>query len=395
MTPFDLILGGVPRFEAEGPWAWRLARRFARSVAASRFTEVRGRKPVVADAAGDSPLVLVWAEPEAYLAPPAARRLVATLDAFPSADLVLPVSNEAWTGDTRRAPPFAYSTPSALIEAARLAADSASSPFPLPDPRSPVFVARRASLARLPASLALENAPAAIRHSGGRALADPGAYLHRYAEMDAQARDDLAEKVPNGAGAVLDVGCSRGATAAALRWRGVERIVGVEPDPEDASEAARRYDRVLACPLEEVPVGEFGPEFDAVLFGDVLEHLIDPSDALVRVRPWLTGRGVVIASVPNVGNWAIVADLLAGRFDYVPYSLLSGTHVRHFTRSTLRDLFEACGYAVASIDTVSVPPSPGGAAKLALFSSWPEASGDLAVAEFVVVARPMSSEREQ
>jgi hypothetical protein len=388
-------LGGVPRFEAEGPWAWRLARRFARSVAASHFTEVRGRKPVVADAAGDSPLVLVWADPEAYLAPPAAWRLLATLDAFPSADLVLPVSNEAWTDDTRRAPPFAYSTPSALIEAARLAADSASIPFPLPDPRSPVFMARRASLARLPPSLALEDAPTAVRHSGGRALADPGAYLHRYAEMDAQARGDLAGKVPNGARAVLDVGCSRGETAAALRWRGVERIVGIEPDPEDACEAARRYDRVLARPLEEVPVGEFGPEFDAVLFGDVLEHLIDPSDALGRVRPWLTGRGVVIASVPNVGHWAIIADLLAGRFDYVPYSLLSGTHVRHFTRSTLRDLFEACGYAVASIDTVSLPPSPSGAAKLALLSSWPEASGDLAVAEFVVVARPLSSEREQ
>ena len=53
--------------------------------------------------------------------------------------------------------------------------------------------------------------------------------------MDAQAREDLAAQLPAGARAVLDVGCSRGATASALRERGVQRIVGIEPDAEDAA----------------------------------------------------------------------------------------------------------------------------------------------------------------
>jgi SAM-dependent methyltransferase len=240
--------------------------------------------------------------------------------------------------------------------------------------------------------LLLEDAPPAIHEAGGRALADPGAYLHRYGEMDAQARDDLAATVPEGARAVLDVGCSRGATAPALRRRGVARIVGVEPDGDDAAQAALVYDRVLSRTLEAVRPNEFSGEFDAILFGDVLEHLEDPSDALDRVRPWLSARGIVVASVPNVGNWAIVTDLLAGRFDYIPYSLLSGTHVRHFTRSTIRDLFEACGYRVESVDTVSLPASPDGAGELARLSEYPGASPDLGVLEFVVVARPASGE---
>lgn len=388
MTDFDLILGGIPRFDAEAPWAWRLARRFARQMRARQISEVRGRRPVVADLEGQAPLVIVWADPEAYLAPAAADRLVATLETFSDAELVVPVSNEAWTDEARHAPPFAYSTPTGLLEAAQLAVDSAAPPFPIDSPHSPVFAARRSTLEKLPATLPLEEAPAAIRLAGGRALADPRAYLHRYAEMDAQARADLAERVPTGARSVLDVGCSRGATAAALRGRGVTRIVGIEPDAEDAADAARVYDRVLTSVLEDVPAGEFGFEFDAVLFGDVLEHLVDPSDALTRVRPWLTDRGAVIASVPNVGHWSIVSDLIAGRFDYIPYSLLSGTHLRHFTRATVRDLFEACGYAVVSIETVHLTPSPGGAAKLALLSSWPGASADLDVAEFLVVAKP-------
>src|SRR5207249_2453889 len=78
------------------------------------------------------------------------------------------------------------------------AADAASS-FPVASPRSPVFAVRRVSLFGLSADLPLEDAPPAIHRAGGRALADPGAYLHRYGEMDAQARDDLAAKVPDGA----------------------------------------------------------------------------------------------------------------------------------------------------------------------------------------------------
>ena len=303
-------------------------------------------------------------------------------------DLVVPVSNEPWAEEARGAPPFAYSTPSGLLAAAESAARTEAAAFPLLRPRSSVYAVRRASLARLPEGLPLDEVPEAICAAGGHALADPGAYLHRYAEMDAQARGDLAETVPQDARAVLDVGCSGGATAEALRRRGVERIVGIEPDPEDAERAARLYDRVLACTLEDVAAAEFRAEFDAVLFGDVLEHLIDPSDALVRVRPWLVSGGAVVASVPNVGNWAIVSDLLEGRFDYVPYSILSGTHVRHFTRATVRDLFEASGYAVESVDTVSLPLSPEGAATLARLSEYPGASQDLGVAEFLVVARP-------
>ncbi len=203
--------------------------------------------------------------------------------------------------------------------------------------------------------------------------------------MDASAREDLAARVPSGARAVLDVGCSRGATAAALRARGVGRIVGIEPDPEDAAAAAAVYDEVRAARLEAV-ADDFAGRFDAILFGDVLEHLEDPSDALVRVRPWLAPGGLLVASVPNLGHWAVVDDLLRGRFDYVPYSLLSGTHVRFFTRRTLADLFEASGYRVRAIDAVVLPASPAGRDRLERLRAFPGASPDLEVSEFLAVA---------
>ena len=141
---------------------------------------------------------------------------------------------------------------------------------------------------------------------------------------------------------------------------------------------------MIAAPLETVREAWDG-RFDAVLFGDVLEHLTDPGAALDRVRPWLSERGVVIASVPNVGHWAIVSDLVAGRFDYVPYSLLSGTHVRFFTRRTLHDSSRVAACA-SSARSVTLPASPDGAARRDSLGVA-GASPDLDVGVFVVARR--------
>lgn len=384
--PFDVVVGGVPRFTAESPWAWRLVRRYAKLLPAESRIEVLGRRPTVADASGRAPAVLVVADPEAFLVPLAAGRLLAALSEA-GADVALPVSNEPWCEEGRISPPFAYHTPSLLEEAAAAVAASHPPARPARVAKGAVFAARRDVLDLLPRGLALDEVPGEAARQGRRVAWVGDAYVHRYGDMDASARSDLASRVPAGARAVLDVGCARGATARVLRERGVATVVGIEPDAADAAEASKTCDRVLACTLEDVPE-EFPGAFDAVLFGDVLEHLADPSAALARVKPWLAPRGVVVASVPNVGHWSIVSDLLAGRFDYVPYSLLSGTHVRLFTRSTLMGLFEATGYVVLDVEGVSMPPSPKGGAALAALARLPEASADLSVVEFLVVARP-------
>jgi 2-polyprenyl-3-methyl-5-hydroxy-6-metoxy-1,4-benzoquinol methylase len=386
-TAFDLIIGGIPRFGAEAPWAWRLLTRFLRGLPARERTETPGRAPAVADAAGRSDIVLVIADPECYVLPEVGERLVRGLAGRPDLSLVLPVSNEPWTEEARRAPPFVYMTPTQLAEAVAFVASLPGGLRPAESPSSPVFAIRRGALDGLPPDLPLERVPETAASRGLRAAIDLGAFVHRYGAMDASARQDLAERIPEGARAVLDVGCSRGATGPLLRARGIGRIVGIEPDAEDAAEAARLYDRVIAGRLQDV-TEKWDGEFDAVLFGDVLEHLADPSDALERVRPWLTPRGVVVASVPNSGHWSVLDDLLRGRFDYVPYSILSGTHLRLFTRGTLEDLFESTGYEVVRIDAVTSPCSPEGAARLSRLSAFAGASADLDAAEFIAVARP-------
>ena len=87
----------------------------------------------------------------------------------------------------------------------------------------------------------------------------------------------------------------------------------------------------------------------------------------------------------------MIADLLRGRWDYVPYSTLSGTHLRFFTRRSVADLFEACGYEVESIEGVSFAPTVRVASVIEKLRSLPASSSDLEYLEFIVVARRLDA----
>jgi 2-polyprenyl-3-methyl-5-hydroxy-6-metoxy-1,4-benzoquinol methylase len=161
----------------------------------------------------------------------------------------------------------------------------------------------------------------------------------------------MIDRVPRGA-RVLDVGCASGYLADPLRdLRGVAYVDGVELDPRDAAIARQRCREVTQGSAEDPATWRKlkGP-YDAILFGDVLEHLRDPAAALKAARPLLAPGGVVISSVPNVAHYSIRAHLLEGRFDYADSGILDRTHLRFFTRATLCDLFRDNGYEVRSCD---------------------------------------------
>jgi 2-polyprenyl-3-methyl-5-hydroxy-6-metoxy-1,4-benzoquinol methylase len=146
---------------------------------------------------------------------------------------------------------------------------------------------------------------------------------------------------------VLDVGCSSGYLAGAGNT-----VVGIDIDAEAAREAEQWCERVLVGDVETMPFDDLG-HFDVILCGDVLEHLRDPRAALARLRP-LGDR--LVASTPNIANWAIRLSLLGGRWRYTERGILDRTHTHLFTRSTLREAVEGAGWRVEKIDfSVPVP----------------------------------------
>ena len=150
-----------------------------------------------------------------------------------------------------------------------------------------------------------------------------------------------------GAHSVLDVGCSNGFFSRHLVARGC-RVVGVERDPVAAKQAQSVCDRVIVGDVESPSVQAKVTEmFDAVVLGDVLEHLRSPGELLTCIREsWLYPDGRVVLSVPNSGHWVFRREVLKGRFPYRWYGLFDRTHLRFFSRDSLYAMIEESGYTV-------------------------------------------------
>jgi len=152
---------------------------------------------------------------------------------------------------------------------------------------------------------------------------------------------------------ILDVGAADGFVSRKLTEHGW-RVTGIEGDPALAQAGAPYCERMITANLNrEVPEVQ-GP-FDAILYGDVLEHLIDPSRVLVELNRSLVPDGFVIVSVPNIAHLYIRLLLLLGRFDYLDRGILDNTHLRFFTARSLRALLDDAGLVV---ERFSATPAP-------------------------------------
>jgi 2-polyprenyl-3-methyl-5-hydroxy-6-metoxy-1,4-benzoquinol methylase len=157
---------------------------------------------------------------------------------------------------------------------------------------------------------------------------------------------------------VLDVGCSSGYLAEPLAAAGV-RVVGVELDPV-AAEAARAFcAEVLVGDVEAMELPLEPASFDAIVCGDLVEHLRGPGAALQRLRPLLRPGGRLVLSTPNVANWAMRLSLLGGRWRYTDRGILDRTHTHLFTRKTLAETVDAAGYRVLELDHTAPVPGIG------------------------------------
>ncbi len=156
---------------------------------------------------------------------------------------------------------------------------------------------------------------------------------------------------------VLEVGPATGYITEALKSRGC-RVTCIEVDPEAGERASTFCERMIIGDVEHLDFErEFGAErFDVAMFGDVLEHLVNPLDVLKRVKAVLSDGGCIVASFPNVAHGSVRLSLLSGEFRYTETGLLDRTHLRFFTRETLAELFQKAGYAINTWREVRADP---------------------------------------
>jgi SAM-dependent methyltransferase len=143
-------------------------------------------------------------------------------------------------------------------------------------------------------------------------------------------------------GDLLDLGCWVGFLVAEARERGW-RPVGIEPSAFASGYARERLG--LDVRTEDLFTADLpGHAFDAVVLGDVIEHLPQPGDALDRIAQLVRPGGVLAMMLPDAGSR--LAKVMGRRW----WSVIP-THVQYFTRDSMRMLLERCGWDVLEIAT--------------------------------------------
>jgi SAM-dependent methyltransferase len=189
-------------------------------------------------------------------------------------------------------------------------------------------------LAQFPTQEALESA---------YAEAESADYVEEEAGQRETARKTL-ERIERHTrrGSLLDLGCWVGFLLDEARARGWSPV-GVEPSTFACAFARERFG--LDVRQGELMSTELEPgAFDAVVLGDVIEHLLDPGRALDHIAALMRPGGVIHLAVPDAGS-RLARAMGARWWSVIP------THVQYFTRHSLTTLLARHGWTVLEMTT--------------------------------------------
>lgn len=143
---------------------------------------------------------------------------------------------------------------------------------------------------------------------------------------------------------VLDIGCATGLIANILVNEKQCIVDGIEYDVEAFTicKKSKIFRNVFNFSITDKENKNFAilkkNKYDYIILADILEHLINPWDALISIYDLLKEDGQIIISLPNVAHIDIIKGLINGKFNYNNLGLLDTTHLRFFTFNSFCDM---------------------------------------------------------
>ena len=152
----------------------------------------------------------------------------------------------------------------------------------------------------------------------------------------------------SGNGKALDIGSGFGFYTHALRKLGY-RTVSINPgDYENKVFRNLNGDEPLTVMFENYESSE---QFGIVMMSQVLEHLLEPDQAISKVSGLLAPGGVLACAVPNFNSFLVK---LLGTKDNA--CLWVPEHVNYFTAQGLKALVERNGFRVVKVEQITRIP---------------------------------------
>lgn len=188
---------------------------------------------------------------------------------------------------------------------------------------------------------------------------------HRYLEKNksyyAEDRTEILDFIDKPVKTTLDVGCSSGNFSVLLiKNKFCEEAHGIEPFEDAYNTAKEKINKVYHATVEDaIPLLQ-NKYYDIIFFNDVLEHLINPEEVLLKIKSKLSPNGKIISSIPNVRFIHNLYSLIIYKdWRYQNSGILDKTHLRFFTKKSIIRMFEECGF-----DIIKCEGNPKGKVKL-------------------------------
>jgi hypothetical protein len=129
-----------------------------------------------------------------------------------------------------------------------------------------------------------------------------------------------------------DAGCGRGGFGGSAKVGAELKVTGIELDQQAGAEAASGYEHVITrTSLDDV---SSGAEYACIVFNDILDHLVDPWEAL---------RAALFWPLPTRGKWRYVSD-----------AVLDRTHLRFFTLASAKEIFTDSAFIIEGATPINL-----------------------------------------
>jgi 2-polyprenyl-3-methyl-5-hydroxy-6-metoxy-1,4-benzoquinol methylase len=152
---------------------------------------------------------------------------------------------------------------------------------------------------------------------------------------------------------ILDIGCATGILG---KLCSDNRFIfkGIEENAEWANDAKPYYEEIFPGRIENAS-DEFLKNYDVIILADVIEHLPNCEEIVLRIVNLQKVGCLFIISVPNIANLWVRLNLLFGKFDYMERGILDKTHVRFFTYKSLINFLLKSGLKASNKDYTPIP----------------------------------------
>jgi SAM-dependent methyltransferase len=164
---------------------------------------------------------------------------------------------------------------------------------------------------------------------------------------------------------VLDLACGRGVL--------LQHLAAILPKATlvgaDIAPSSLEYVKDLGFEAHVADISRGLPfadeQFDCVIFGELIEHLVDPDFALQQISRVLSRGGQLILTTPNLASWFNRLLLLAGiqpiatetslyvnlgrRIRFLGQWRPTQGHLKLFTRDALLEMLQGNGYRVSHV----------------------------------------------